>query len=592
MNFRIILLATITLLLAISTQKPAIGQSNGSLNEKINITQEYNWKLMYVDSALTNISNAVIVNAGISLQIGSPWNTISKNYYFLVNGHDAFAFYTLDELFQSSEFLSTIHPDFRLQTSTDVMKFLSFLYMVDQNYFHKGYFTDNQNWYFVRREFFDDLRGWKVATDAQGKIISMEYSDELAVARPDELMEAGNQIQYYEQPPIPEISEKAHQNMEDYAARKMKYSLEERPIEPLIYQKVTAAAFSELSVILTEEVDGNTFNDITRMWLIEYEQGSEVYNYIDDALVSDQFQQSLHPWFSIQTREDALAFEAFLDAVTDFDSREKQIIQKENNWLFIRSQPFDNGRGFIVSTDKNGTIQSIRYDDRIDSEAIPEKPFDESTADWGFQLVEPQTNKVVLTEGATVYIQIGFNETPVNRMGAWILTRVNGKNQGMVAGTEMYSPFTDEINGSYLGTGTHTIEYMLLRSGMDTENPLATVTMEVDVKTFNPEGIDWEFMLLEPDQTDFVAKPGVSIPVQMSYNEQAVQENGVYMLISYKGEIVGGEKPQNMHSPFNASIPGAVLTQGMHQITFLLMPPGSENPEMALDKIIFNIEVK
>ncbi len=592
MKFQIITLAIITLVLTISTQKPAIGQSNGSLNEKINISQEYTWELMYVDSALTNISNAVIVNAGISLQIGSPWIIISQRYYFLVRGNDAFPFNTSDELFQSAEFLATIHPDFRLQTRDDAMKFLSFLYMVDQHYFHEGYFTDNQNWYFVRREFFDDLRGWKVATDAQGKIISMEYSDELDATLPDELMEAGNQIQYYEQPPTPGISEKTHQDMKDYAAGKMKYSLEERPIEPLIYQKVTTAAFSELSVILTEEVDGNTYNDISRLWMIEYEQRPEVYNYIDDVLVSDQFQQSINPRFSIKTREDALIFEAFLDAVTDFNSREKRTIQKENTWLFIRSQPFDDGRGFIVSTDENGTIQSIRYDDRIDPEAEPEEPFDESIADWGFQLVEPQTNKVSLTEGASVYVQIGFTETPVNRMGAWILTRVNGENQGMLAGTEMYSPFTDEINSSYLGTGTHTIEYMLLRPGMDIENPLAKVTMEVEVKTFNSEGIDWELMLLDPDQTDFVAEPGVSIPVQISYNQQAVQENSVHMLISYKGEIVGGEKPQHMNSPFNASIPGAVLTQGIHQISFLLMPSGSEDPEMALDKITFNIEVK
>lgn len=56
MNYRIITLAITTLVLAISTQKPAIGQSNGSINEKINITQEYTWELMYVDSTLTNIS--------------------------------------------------------------------------------------------------------------------------------------------------------------------------------------------------------------------------------------------------------------------------------------------------------------------------------------------------------------------------------------------------------------------------------------------------------------------------------------------------------------------------------------------------------
>jgi hypothetical protein len=569
------------------------GQNSGnSVIDRVQITEEYQYETLFVDSAFIQISDAVLVNAGISLQIGNPYNSFQISSNFLVQGDEVYPFESHEQFFQSPQFVASIRPDFRLKSNEDGLKFQSFLYLVDQNSFHKGFFRDNNDWYFIRREFFDEYRGWKVSTHVDGKIISVEYNDELVLEMPNELQEASNQTHYYNQPPVPNISGKAHQAMKQYAQAQLNYSLEERRVETARTENISRAVFTELSVLLTSQYEDYTYTEKQPLWVLEYGQRLEVFFLIHEVLTSPLFLESLQPGFSLKEDKDALSFEIFLDAISDYERSEKQLIRKDDRWFFIRSKFFDDAVGFVVKTNDQGKIQSLSYDERIDVDAPEEVPFDETTADWGFQLVEPQANKVAVIEGATVYVQISFNETPVNLMGAWILTRVNGENQGMVAGTEMYSPFTDEINGSYLGVGTHTIEYMLLRPGMDPENPLATVTMEVEVKTFNPVGIDWELMLMEPDQTDFAAESGVSIPVQISYNQQAVQDNGVHMLISYKGEIVGGEKPEHMDSPFIASIPGAVLTQGMHQISFLLMPPGSEDPEMALDKITFNVEVK
>jgi hypothetical protein len=568
-------------------------QKGAGITEKLNITRKYICETLYVDSAFANISDAVIANAGINLQVGNPDNSFLQSYYFLVKADEVYSFGTSEQLFQSAEFITTLRSDFKLKTQEDGLKFLSFLYLVDQEYFHKGFFKQNNDWYFVRRMFFDDIIGWKVSTDASGKIISIEYSDDFKLNLPDEMHEAANQFRYGELPPAPEISTEAHRRMEEFAADQFTYVFEERMIESLITTKITQAGITELMLKITYGQEGFSYTENRALWVMEWDKSIIVFSYIDDLLTSNEFLQSIKPGFTLQNEENALIFETFLDAVSDFDRSEKQRISKNNQWIFIRSQAFDDGRGFVVSINEKGRIQSIRYDDRINPDVKVEEPFDESTADWNFQLVDPQNNQVSVTKGAPVYVQISFNETPVNRMGAWILTRYNGEPNGMLAGTEMYSPFSDQIETSQLTSGQHTIDYLLMRPGMDEENPLAIISIKVEVKPFSSEGIDWGFTLLEPAQTDFVAEAGKEIPVKIAFNQQAVRENGVYILIAYKGEIVGGQKPEHMTSPFDAaSIPGSVLTKGKHTIDFLLMPPGPEEAARALDVITFNIEVK
>lgn len=568
-------------------------QKGASIAEKISITPTYFYETLYVDSAFANISDAVIVNAGINLQVGNHNNSFLQSYYFLVKANEVYPFESSEYLIQSAEFIATLRPDFRLKTQEDGLKFLSFLYLVDQEHFHQGFFKQNNDWYFVRRMFFDDYLGWKVSTEASGKIISFEYSADIQLDLPEEMLEAANQNRYYEQPAAPEISAEAHQRMEEYAAGQFTYSFEERKVESLITSKITTADITELMLKISAGQEDFNYTENRPLWAMEMNHSIEVFSYVDDLLTSDKFLQSIKPDFSLKNEENALVFETFLDAVSDFDRSEKLRTQKDNRWIFIRSKSFDEGRGFIVSINEEGRIQSIRYDDRINPDAPEQEPFDETTADWGFQLVDPQNNQVSIAEGVPVFVQISFNEAHVNRMGAWILTRFNGEPNGMLAGTEMYSPFSDQIETGQLTPGQHTIDYLLMRPGMDEENPLAIISIEVEVKPFNVEGIDWGFTLLEPAHTDFVAEAGKEIPVKIAFNQQAVRENGAYILIAYLGEIVGGQKPEHMTSPFDAaSIPGSVLTKGKHTIAFLLMPPGPEEVGRALDVITFNIEVK
>lgn len=67
-------------------------------------------------------------------------------------------------------------------------------------------------------------------------------------------------------------------------------------------------------------------------------------------------------------------------------------------------------------------------------------------------------------------------------MGAWILTRENGKNIGMLAGTNMTSPFTDNIPVSEFEKGNYKIEYLLLSPGQETANPLGTIILNINIE--------------------------------------------------------------------------------------------------------------
>ena len=115
-------------------------------------------------------------------------------------------------------------------------------------------------------------------------------------------------------------------------------------------------------------------------------------------------------------------------------------------------------------------------------------------ADYGFTLKEPaktkfhyskkELDKAVKEKNKPVflYVSIAFNEDPVNAMSAWILTRDNGQNVGMLAGTDMTSPFADSIPVSQLPKGTHNVEYLLLLPGEDTEHPLGKVAIEIVIE--------------------------------------------------------------------------------------------------------------
>lgn len=71
--------------------------------------------------------------------------------------------------------------------------------------------------------------------------------------------------------------------------------------------------------------------------------------------------------FKLKTQEDANVFEAALDDLYPmrFDKDKKAIKKQDGNYVFIRGDFFKNLKGFIVTTDAQGTITDISYSLRI-----------------------------------------------------------------------------------------------------------------------------------------------------------------------------------------------------------------------------------
>ncbi len=60
------------------------------------------------------------------------------------------------------------------------------------------------------------------------------------------------------------------------------------------------------------------------------------------------------------------------------------------------------------------------------------------------------------------------------------MTRFDGRDTGMYAGSSIESPFTDGIHGGTLENKHHAVEFFLLKSGAeDTENALSEMKIEI-----------------------------------------------------------------------------------------------------------------
>ncbi len=101
---------------------------------------------------------------------------------------------------------------------------------------------------------------------------------------------------------------------------------------------------------------------------------------------------------------------------------------------------------------------------------------------YKFKLVAPTENPVTVPSGKSLDLVIEFDADAVNNRGAWIQTVFNGKGGGMYYASSMESPYNTDIPGKILTPGKHTVEYFLQPSGSDTDNPLATIKLDIIVK--------------------------------------------------------------------------------------------------------------
>ncbi len=121
--------------------------------------------------------------------------SIMQKQYFMKYGNKLIAFPYENEMFASKEFIKNIKSkNFRLNTEEDGVAFQSMLKLFD-NERGLGFFEEDDIWYFIRDEFFDDIKAYVVTTDNKGQVLSIVYEGKLEKQLPEILLKPGNLLQ-------------------------------------------------------------------------------------------------------------------------------------------------------------------------------------------------------------------------------------------------------------------------------------------------------------------------------------------------------------------------------------------------------------
>lgn len=104
--------------------------------------------------------------------------------------------------------------------------------------------------------------------------------------------------------------------------------------------------------------------------------------------------------------------------------------------------------------------------------------------DFAFKLTKPTTNELTVKVYDEISVEITFNAEAVNETGAYIAIMADGKMVRFIAATTMESPFMNTIKAKNLGEGEHTVEYLLLPSGVqDQSKALAKVSIQLIIES-------------------------------------------------------------------------------------------------------------
>ncbi|NLF43998.1 MAG: hypothetical protein GX587_14995, partial [Bacteroidales bacterium] len=393
---------------------------------KLNIKPAFYYETPFNEECFGKISGAKIVSAGLIYKASDiDLVVFSSNHLFLLDGDNISIFNTAYQLFSSPEFLETIRAGYKINTQADAAIFQDLLYLIDKRTSWTSYFKQDNNWFFIRKTFFEDIEAWKVSTNTNGNITAIEYNSKMAVIIPEEVFEIDYPSVDYEQLNKYELSENLVQKIRGIIDEKIVYSESAKEYTNETLLAVSDAVFHELSFSLTEKItdeDGTYTSSTNQVFqLVTLNNETQYFQNFTELLESSLFLESLKPSFVMKDKKNALVFEAMLDDFTNYMRNEKMVCFEDDVWYFVRDESFDNKEGFAIKVDAEGKIMSIKYSNPLGIE-IPKEEFDETTADWGFKLLFPESNSIEVVEGLPVDYAIAFNEKPVTQMGAWIFT--------------------------------------------------------------------------------------------------------------------------------------------------------------------------
>jgi len=447
-------------------------------------TIKYSNELL-ISSTSQKVLASDIIESNLTFSTGDGYTTIQEQY-FIKSGNNLTPFNYKSDMLVSNEFIGSIKSKkFKLSTEDDGVAFQSMLKLMD-NERGLGFFKEDNIWYFIRSEFFDDIEAYVITTDKEGQISMVVYEDELKKTLPETLLKPGKLVQNTDSEKTI-ISKKDSTFMHSYLIEKANYVFEISPLDFYSINKISTISLNKCALIITEEEEDMSSSSTHSCMLIssndEYIKQASVNGLLEMPL----FLKSLQEKYTLKTEDDARLFQYVLDDLTpvsSFDIELKTFYQKDNMWFFVREKRFDDLKGYILVVDDKNKVSYMEYTTISEESILRIKMKDPNyKVDYKFKLVKPATNKITVKQDEGLSVEISFDADMVNAKGCWIMTRFDGRDGGVYAGSSIESPFTDGIPGGALENRHHTVEYFLLKSGVEgTENALGVVKIEIEVK--------------------------------------------------------------------------------------------------------------
>ncbi len=428
-----------------------------------------------------NILAADLVQVELLINLGNQYH---DNYIagalFLKTDESVTAFKNFYKMLESEDFVKALKPNFTLKTEEDGVALRSLFFIFDMQSMGK-FFKSDDAWYFIIQEYSGEVEGYRVAVDDNGKITKISYSSDLKVTVPIDNMGKTENIQF-EASEEGYISKADKKKMVDKLKDKTTYRFEIKPFTFSTFSLPINVYEANLLVETKDKYGVSTSN--SPFFVIENKDKIELIQSKEMLINNTVFNQAVCKVSAIKNEKDAANFEMFLDEIAPAeDDSVKRFYKQEDVWFFVRENMFDQMKGYLVLVDDAGNIKAMDMGDVNYREIIRLRMQDPSyVVYWAFNKQKPTDSILTVTEEDEIPVEISFNADAVNAKGAWILAKADGKEVGMDAGTDLESPFTDNIPAEYLGKGKHTIEYILLPPGQNYDDVLSKVVLEIIVK--------------------------------------------------------------------------------------------------------------
>lgn len=493
MNLRVKFSYLLTLFMLIPVLN--YGQSNDEIMKYLENTVNHNYQ--YVDNgAFSQISNMELIEARIEVNFTNDeyGGKVIRNY-LIKNGVELKKIPSPGVLIEMPEFYQSLQNNFVLKNPEDGLVLQTALNVISQEERNEGFFSIGNKWYFIRSAFFGSY--YIVETDNDGKITEIKHTKGIETDIPEEV-HYRSEVKSYPDLVATEIDK----NTKEQIAKFLKVNLAarfetEEGVYSLIgsksefFNKISEAKLYGVKYIVEEQQGDQKYESTYYTNLITYKGKIASADKIWETAL---FLESTKKLFKLKTNNDATLFRDFLNEA-EGKTDDLRFFKKDDLWLFVRENNFNEEYGYIIKTDEAGNILRLMYSGFTEADILRFRMQDpEFKVDFGFVLKNPTKttfnyNKEVLfnasAEGGDyeyINVKIEFNAKAVNAIGAWILTRQNGENIGMLASTEMTSPFNDDIPVSELEKGNHKVEYLLLRPGQETDNPLGIIIININIE--------------------------------------------------------------------------------------------------------------